>query len=191
LASEDIGKLTMALIDSGSDGLEKANKLRFWGHSHVHMGTSPSGTDERTMERFGREQMPWYVRGIFNKYGRAEFTLYLFDRGLRINDAAWAVWDVAKARRITPLRQRSASLTSLLTGNPDPEGPKFAPLASELVPSPELRAQVEAEFKDKVKERIQLWSWIGFGLGQKEEGKPDSTPAPQVVPEPKTKNEPN
>jgi hypothetical protein len=158
LASEDIGKLTMRLIDSGADGLEKANKLRFWGHSHVRMGTSPSGTDERTMERFGREGMPWYVRGIFNKEGRGEFTVYLYERGMRINDSEWQVWDPRK--RSTILRGRRYA--SFFRDDKAPVVPK------ELTPTEELRASVEAEFAAKVKERRFFWdTWNSDKNGDK------------------------
>jgi len=150
LASEDIGKLTMSLIDSGADGLDKANKLRFWGHSHVHMGTWPSGTDEATMERFGREKMPWYVRGIFNKYGHGEFTIYLYERGMRINDATWAVYDPESKNVILPARKRFGALAGLVQGAAAVTEPL---VPAELLPSPELRERVQAEFKAKVKER--------------------------------------
>lgn len=86
-------KLAFELTEKGDEGIDEANRMRFWGHSHVRMGTSPSGTDERTMDQFAREGCPWYVRGIFNKLGSGSFTIYLYEIGLRINDAPWAVWD--------------------------------------------------------------------------------------------------
>jgi len=196
LAAEAIGKLTLSLIDSGEDGIDRANKLRFWGHSHVRMGTSPSSTDERTMERFGREGNPWYIRGIFNKHGRAEFTIYLFDRGLRINDAAWAVYD--EQREKTPpsepgyfsytahIGTRQGDGAYMPGGAPGMLGNTFpgpgipgatpppAPLPRYLAPSPELRAAVEAEFKAKVKERSFWGSWNA--------GEPSQTPSPGLSP---------
>jgi len=91
LSADSIGNLTMSLLDQGAVGLEKVNKLRFWGHSHVRMGTGASHTDESTMRRFASERIPWYVRGIFNKLGRGQFTIYLFDERCYIKDAPWAV----------------------------------------------------------------------------------------------------
>jgi hypothetical protein len=105
------------------------------------------------MERFGREGNPWYVRGIFNKLGRGSFTIYLFDRGLRINDAAWVVWDPVKKRAVMQNRRRFGAFTSLVQGAGEIVGVPVSPTPSELEPSPELRASIEAEFKAKVKER--------------------------------------
>jgi hypothetical protein len=79
----------------GDEGFDLLNKMRFWGHSHVRMGTSPSGTDESTMLRFRDEGLDWYVRGIFNKHGRAEFTVYFFDIGFAVCDVDWCVIDLA------------------------------------------------------------------------------------------------
>lgn len=101
LSVDGINALAMQLVEQGDAGMKALNELKFWGHSHVRMGTSPSGTDERTMERFGREGHPWYIRGIFNKRGRAEFTIYLFEEGLRINDAPWAVFDPVSGQTLT------------------------------------------------------------------------------------------
>ncbi|HEY9775970.1 MAG TPA: hypothetical protein V6C81_19560 [Planktothrix sp.] len=102
LSKDGIERLSIELIENYPDGVEMVNKMRFWGHSHVFMGTSPSGTDESTMTRMGADGtgINWYIRGIFNKLGRAEFTLYLYDLGYRINDAPWAVLDPKTGRVI-------------------------------------------------------------------------------------------
>ncbi|CAN5511659.1 hypothetical protein BH11CYA1_BH11CYA1_27210 [soil metagenome] len=100
LSVEGQNKLVMDLVSQCDAGIDQTNRLRFWGHSHVRMGTSASGTDESTMVRFGRDGIPWYVRGIFNKLGRAEFTVYFYDLGYRIHDAPWAVWDPTEKRVI-------------------------------------------------------------------------------------------
>lgn len=116
LSVDGINALAMALCEQGEEGMKALSSLRFWGHSHVRMGTSPSGTDEQTMERFGREGHEWYVRGIFNKRGRAEFTIYLFDKGVRINDAPWEVFDPVK-NQVIPTRKRfspASAVTSFL-----------------------------------------------------------------------------
>jgi hypothetical protein len=104
LSVEGQNRLVNQLLERGDEGLELVNTMRFWGHSHVRMGTSPSGTDERTMERWQSEGLPWAVRGIFNKLGRAEFTVYLYEQGYRFCDAPWAVMDPVTKRVI--LQQR-------------------------------------------------------------------------------------
>lgn len=58
---------------------EVFNKLRFQGHSHVNMGTSPSGTDQNTYQNFldQLDQNDFYIFMILNK--RREYTLMLYD----------------------------------------------------------------------------------------------------------------
>ncbi len=79
------------LLSRDEEGLEDWDNLRFWGHSHVRMGTSPSGRDQRSMEELEESQHPWFIRGIFNKLGRIEFTVYLYDKGIVFEDAPWTV----------------------------------------------------------------------------------------------------
>lgn len=133
LSVDGINALAMQLVEQGDAGMKALNELKFWGHSHVRMGTSPSGTDERTMERFGREGHPWYIRGIFNKRGRAEFTIYLFEEGLRINDAPWAVFDPVSGQTLTT-RNRVVEMRPKPT--PRPIAPAAdAPTATSGTPS--------------------------------------------------------
>lgn len=84
--------LTVELMKRGAEGVELVNQLRFWGHSHVRFPVEPSSTDEVTMHRqFGEADIPYAVRGIFNKCGHARFCLYRYDRGYRIVDVPWVV----------------------------------------------------------------------------------------------------
>lgn len=183
-------KLAFELSEKGDDGIDEANRMRFWGHSHVRMGTGPSGTDERTMEQFEREGCPWYVRGIFNKLGRGSFTIFLYEQGFRINDAPWAVIDPATQQVILdrpsfasggnygggwmsswgqkPVAEadKTPSLPPVpgtTTGGSvaQPKG-KRAPhwLPEILVPSAELRAAIAAEYKAKVRERRGFSGWV-------------------------------
>lgn len=72
---------------------ESIDRLRFWGHSHARMPTSPSGQDEKQMDVFRGNGCPWFIRGIFNKVGRAEFALYRFDLGIKFEDVPWEIYD--------------------------------------------------------------------------------------------------
>lgn len=184
-------KLAFELSERGDEGIDEANRMRFWGHSHVRMGTGPSRTDERTMDQFEREGCPWYVRGIFNKLGRGSFTIFLYEQGFRINDAPWAVIDPATKQVIldrpnfagnyggggfgwssggTCWGQRKEA-EQQVSGGPALPGAaaganqtpfKKAPnwLPEILVPSAELRAQVQAEYKAKVRERRGFSAWV-------------------------------
>ncbi|HYD93183.1 MAG TPA: hypothetical protein VEB18_01855 [Candidatus Paceibacterota bacterium] len=91
LSEEGIALLYQELISTHPDGVDAANELRFWGHSHVRMGTSPSGQDNSQMGQFQENGCPWFIRGILNKLGRMEFTIYLWEAGVVIVDAAWSV----------------------------------------------------------------------------------------------------
>lgn len=93
ISADGLAEFATEILARGEQGTEIWNNLRFWGHSHVRMGTSPSGTDERTMATFQGAGHPWFIRGIFNKLGRAEFAIYLFDSGVRVCDAEWSIYD--------------------------------------------------------------------------------------------------
>lgn len=87
--------------DKADDLLEA---LTFWGHSHVNMQVDPSNQDERQMKELlgGRDpsELPWYIRGIFNKRGDAKFSVFLFDEGVVFDDVPWEVIEpIDHARR--------------------------------------------------------------------------------------------
>lgn len=211
LSVEGQNKLVEELLTPGTDAaLDRVNRLRFWGHSHVRMGTGPSGTDESTMMRFATEGMPFYLRGIFNKLGRGEFTIYYYDRGYRICDAPWAVWDPASKKIILEGSEagrygyrgyqssqyrpswkrdedRGTTVINRHPANQDAKGnepwrssqpwnsnsssgPAFE-LPAQLIPSAELRREVEEEFAAKVTERSYTsFRWRdAFGFGDKNE----------------------
>jgi len=171
-------KLVLELLAGGDPGLDKANTLHFWGHSHVRMSTGPSGTDENTMVQFGGEGHPYYIRGIFTKLGRGEFTLYLYEQGYRVIDAPWAVWDPKEGFLLEP----KPFPTYSWGGNRPWERPdsgdggsifgfkredpvvisKDKPLNPLLVPDEALRAAVQAEYDAKVSERrVFFRKWWG------------------------------
>ena len=53
------------------------NKKRFNGHSHVHMGVTPSGTDTTFRDQRMQNVTDFYIFGIFNK--KKEVELQIFD----------------------------------------------------------------------------------------------------------------
>ncbi len=221
LSVDGQNKLVEELLSPGTDAaLDRVNRLRFWGHSHVRMGTSPSGTDESTMMRFANEGMPFYLRGIFNKLGRGEFTIYYYDRGFRICDAPWAVYDPATKKvlleghetnrwgygyRSSGWRRDNTTVYKRSGGDApnlnqvngpgvqqtqpggvnwqqNPMRPSFE-LPAELVPSDELRREVEAEFAAKVTERTYTFRWReAFGFGGGNDNGPDDVGGQVIVP---------
>lgn len=58
------------------EGMKITNSIRFWGHSHVRMGTFASGQDDSQILEF--ETCPYYIRGIFNQLGSVNLCLYHF-----------------------------------------------------------------------------------------------------------------
>lgn len=91
ISADGLAEFATELLSSRPDGMEVINRLCFWGHSHVNMGTSPSGQDESQMSTFRESGHPFFVRGILNKQGRMEFTIFLYESGVKIVDAEWAI----------------------------------------------------------------------------------------------------
>ncbi|MFA5490967.1 MAG: hypothetical protein WC284_17450 [Candidimonas sp.] len=73
------------------DGLDKINRLRFWGHSHVNMQVEPSGQDNDQMESFADSGYDYMIRGIANKHGDMKFDVYDYRRGLIFSDIPWMI----------------------------------------------------------------------------------------------------
>jgi hypothetical protein len=78
---------------------EVINKLRFQGHSHVNMGTSPSGRDTTNWKNFLNilKEDEFYIFCIGNKKGEYYWTIY--DNAINImfenKDITWMVVDEA------------------------------------------------------------------------------------------------
>lgn len=85
---ESIAMVAHKLIQEGR--MDDVNRIKFWGHLHPGNSTSPSGQDENQMDTF-RNGNDWFLRGIFGREGRAEFTFFDYIRGLRYNDIPWSV----------------------------------------------------------------------------------------------------
>lgn len=76
IESDAVANLAVELESQGID----STKLRYWGHSHVNMQVSPSGTDEAQLADY-MEHCDWFIRGIYNK--KKEYKLDVFDK--RVN----------------------------------------------------------------------------------------------------------
>ncbi len=188
------------LVEMGEEGMKKIERLRFWGHSHVHMGTSPSGTDENTPLNYQRLGLPWFIRGIFNKFGRAEFTVYLFAEGYRFIDVPWDAVDV-ETRDILRIqhteRRERGNLRTETSGSDlgltDREcefevQEELTPtiLPAKLVPSIKERRQVKEELDRKLRnKRFRLFGdfddeerpWLrGAGGGSHQHGQQGGSP---------------
>lgn len=68
---EAMGKLAAQLEAAGKD----SSKLRYWGHSHVHMAVRPSVTDEEQIQEY-LDHVDWFIRGIHNKKMESKLDVY-------------------------------------------------------------------------------------------------------------------
>jgi hypothetical protein len=126
--------------------MQKIERLRFWGHSHVRMGTSPSSTDENTPLNYQRLGLPWFIRGIFNKLGRAEFTVYLFEEGYRFIDVPWVAVD-AQTGDVLKIERRDLS-----SGDTQSDRSPIT-LPEKLIASQAERKQVSDELTAKLRQK--------------------------------------
>ncbi len=61
-------------------------KVRAHGHSHVHMGVTPSGTDQKfTVDNMRELQVPYLIRMIANKKGDLRVDFFDFERGINVD----------------------------------------------------------------------------------------------------------
>jgi predicted small metal-binding protein len=79
------------------DGVEIWNNMKIWGHSHVNMGISPSGQDNKQMEEFSEIGHDFFIRLICNKKGELGVDVYDYTNGMEFHNAPWLiVHDVAQ-----------------------------------------------------------------------------------------------
>lgn len=88
ITPEGLEKFAMELL-STPEGASKWNDIKMWGHSHVNMGVTPSGQDDKQMEEFSRIGHDFFVRLICNKKGELRIDVYLYEDGLVFKDVPW------------------------------------------------------------------------------------------------------
>lgn len=89
ISPEAMAKVAEKLVQEGKEDL--LNDMRFWGHSHVHMGVTPSGQDDKQMQEDNWGGFPWAIRAILNKKGAMEVSLYLYNENLSVKDIKWCI----------------------------------------------------------------------------------------------------
>lgn len=96
LPEQETGGATCEISNEDEELCEKmtedetyVDRLRFWGHLHPGNSTSPSGQDDTQLEKFTHNE--WFIRGIFGRMGRAEFTFFDFRKGLVWEDVSWKI----------------------------------------------------------------------------------------------------
>ena len=96
-ALNDFGSM---LIQTGR--MDLFNKIRGWGHSHVNMAVSPSGTDEDTFKQF-YSTCEYFIRLIGNKRGEMRVDLVDCERGLQFDNLDILEWMDEETRQINEL----------------------------------------------------------------------------------------
>lgn len=81
----------MSEVLTRPDGEEIFNNTRFWGHSHGDGGVYPSSQDDSQMKLFEGFGADFFLRGIFNRRGEINFSLYDYQRGLAFHHTPWKV----------------------------------------------------------------------------------------------------
>ena len=79
------------MADDPINGVDTANAIRMWGHSHVNMSVGPSGQDDSQMVEFQNSKFPYFIRAIGNKQGKMRFDIFHFALGYVIQDAKWSI----------------------------------------------------------------------------------------------------
>jgi hypothetical protein len=72
------------------EGFELNGRMFFWGHVHPDNSTRPSPQDEKQMELFRHND--YFIRGIFGRQGRAEFTFFDYVDGVHWTDIPWNIY---------------------------------------------------------------------------------------------------
>lgn len=90
MSTSGLEKLTLQLLQL-PNGAELVNKLKFWGHSHVNMGTTPSSTDRETVDLWEKNGHDFMIRAIVNKSPRMQLSVFDFKLSLCFNDSPWEV----------------------------------------------------------------------------------------------------
>ena len=84
---------SIASENEGRDIVEILNSIRFLCHSHCEGSTSPSGQDDKQFRTIMESATDYFIRGICNRKGKLEITLYLIDQGVIIHDCDWNLYD--------------------------------------------------------------------------------------------------
>lgn len=100
LFNQDVSSVTTEITPEGlssfaeeilqrPDGMEVWNSMKMWGHSHVNMGITPSGQDDKQMLEFSNIGHDYFIRLIGNKKGEMKLDFYDYKAGITYLDIPW------------------------------------------------------------------------------------------------------
>jgi hypothetical protein len=148
ITSEGLSSFAEELLQQ-ADGIDIWNNIKVWGHSHVKMGITPSGQDDKQMEAFLGCGHEWFIRIICNKLGALKVDLYEYALGITYLDLPWqrvgSAEEIEIERKIQELQDELDSLS--------------------LAPITLLKGGITEEIKNKVKKKSYTTAWTnGYGV---------------------------
>lgn len=150
ITPEGLGIFAEKLLQE-ENGMEVWNNLKVWGHSHVRMGVTPSGQDNKQMETFAEGGHDWFIRIIGNKNGDMKLDLYDYSQGIIYENIPWGELRSAEEETIA---KRIAELQALLSN-----------VEKQSV------TQFEAAIKTEIQEKVKKKSYTNQYKSQAEPGK--------------------
>lgn len=93
-----LAKLAQELLVERTDGADLLNRIRFWGHSHVNMGLTPSGQDDKQLRQLAADAEDYFLAARTNKRREMRIDLLRGD-GLLVTDIPWEVYAPTDSRR--------------------------------------------------------------------------------------------
>lgn len=106
MTEEGMQNYMKKLIKDGKE--EDINKIRGWGHSHVNMGVTPSGTDDATYEEYYKST-PFFIRLIANKRGEIGIDVINRENEIKFNNVQWNVVYEDECQKLEDNRQNLLS----------------------------------------------------------------------------------
>jgi len=89
IAPEGMTGIAQKLIEQ--DRVDDIGKVRFWGHSHHTMGTSPSGQDDSQALEMMNSSGAYLIRAICTKNGEMSVSFFDHGRQLKFENVKWKV----------------------------------------------------------------------------------------------------
>lgn len=160
ITTEGLNNFAMELM-STPDGMEVWNDIKLWGHSHVNMGTTPSGQDETQMKLFEEGDNDFFIRLIANKKGELRIDLFSYEEGIVYEELPYQVYmSERKATAVDKLREEIKKMEEQIE------------IITKLS-QPEIDA-ITSEIKSKVKNKVtvinnyannNVYGGYGYGSG--------------------------
>jgi hypothetical protein len=90
IAPEGEVEIAQKLIDENR--VDDVARVRFWGHSHHTMGTSPSAQDDTQAVEKMNNNGAYFIRAICNRDGELSVSFFDHARQIKFENIKWAVY---------------------------------------------------------------------------------------------------